>query len=132
MDNTDYDKQKDKEVEEVEEVISHYKLTLTHRKHQGLEIAVRDIIRKVDALKAEGAKVKASGPSRLPIKRLHLTTRKSPCGNGTNSYDHWEMKIHKRVFHLHCSQKNFQSITAGLYTEAGMILDAEEIEESEE
>ena len=132
MDNTDYDKQKDKEVEEVEETISHYKLTLTHRKHEGLEIAVRDIVRKVEALKAEGAKVKASGPARLPIKRLHLTTRKSPCGNGTNTYDHWEMKIHKRVFHLYCSQKNFQSITAGLYTEAGMILDAEEIEEGEE
>ena len=132
MDNADYDKQKDKEVEEQEETICHYKLTLTHRKHNGLEIAVRDITRKVDALKTEGAKIKASGPSRLPVKRLHLCTRKSPCGNGTNSYDNWEMKIHKRVFHLHCSQKNFQSITAGLYTEAGMILDAEEIDESED
>ncbi len=24
----------------------------------------------------------------------------SPCGNGTNTYDHWEMRIHKRVFQV--------------------------------
>ena len=127
-----YDKNKEKEFEEEEEEISHYKLTLTHKKHKGLEISVKDILRKVESLKTEGAKVKASGPARLPTKRLNLTTRKSPCGNGTNTYDQWEMRIHKRVFHIYCSQKNFQSITSGLYTEPGMILDAEELDESED
>lgn len=126
-----YDKTKEKEIEEEEEEIAHYKLTLTHKKHRGLELAVKDIMRKVENLKNDGARVKSSGPGRMPIKRLKITTRRSPCGNGTNTFDTWEMKIHKRVFHIHCSQKNFQSITSGLYTEPGMILDAEEIDESE-
>lgn len=34
----------------------------------------------------------------MPTKRLKICTRKSPCGNGTNTFDNWEMRIHKRVF----------------------------------
>ena len=41
-DNYDKTKKKDMQEEEQEE-ISHYKLTLTHLKHQGLEKAARDI-----------------------------------------------------------------------------------------
>lgn len=120
------DKLKDKEIEEQEkEVISSFKLTLTHRHHKGLELCIRDILRKVESLvKDNNANVKASGPARLPTKRMHITTRKSPCGNGTNTFDHFEMRIHKRVFHISCSDKNFQAIVGGVYTEPGMILEA--------
>lgn len=45
-------------------------------------------------------KVKVSGPVRMPTKVLRITTRKSPCGEGTNSWDHLEMRIHKRVIDL--------------------------------
>jgi len=37
------------------------------------------------------------GPIPLPTKKLKITTRKSPCGNGTATFDHFEMRIHKRV-----------------------------------
>lgn len=40
---------------------------------------------------------KMYGPIRLPTKRLRLTTRKSPCGEGTNTWEHYEMRIHKRI-----------------------------------
>eukprot|EP00427_Karlodinium_veneficum_P068372 CAMPEP_0169425560 /NCGR_PEP_ID=MMETSP1017-20121227/68630_1 /TAXON_ID=342587 /ORGANISM="Karlodinium micrum, Strain CCMP2283" /LENGTH=90 /DNA_ID=CAMNT_0009535401 /DNA_START=303 /DNA_END=572 /DNA_ORIENTATION=- len=46
-----------------------------------------------------GAKEKelhVAGPVRLPTKTLRLTVRKSPCGEGTNTYDRWEMRVHKR------------------------------------
>lgn len=103
-----YDKSKKKDVQEEEqEEISHYKLTLTHLKHQGLEKAARDIQKKVKSLEAEHVKVKCSGPGRMPTKNLYIGTRKSPCGNGTNTFDRWEMRIHKRVFHIYCSSKNF-------------------------
>lgn len=120
------EKLKDKEVEEQEkEVLSNFKLTLTHKQSKGLEICIRDIQRKIDSMvKDSNANVKASGPARMPTKRMHITTRKSPCGNGTNTFDHFEMRIHKRVFHITCSDKNFQAIVGGVYTEPGMILEA--------
>lgn len=119
------DKNKDKEVEVVEkEEILDYKLTLTHKNARGLETAIHDIQRKIESLNEPTAQIKASGPGRMPTKHLHITTRKSPCGNGTNTFDHFEMRIHKRVFHIKCSQKNFQNIVAGIRTEPGMILEA--------
>lgn len=44
--------------------------------------------------------VNISGVMRLPVKRLKITTRKSPCGEGTNSWDRYEMRIYKRVFNI--------------------------------
>lgn len=46
-------------------------------------------------LKTRGAKV--SGPIRLPTKSLHLSVRKTPCGEGTPTYDFYELRIHKRL-----------------------------------
>jgi len=40
------------------------------------------------------------GPIPMPTKRLKITTRKSPCGEGKATFDHFEMRIHKRVIDL--------------------------------
>ncbi len=40
------------------------------------------------------------GPIPLPTKRLKITTRKSPCGNGTATFDRYEMRVHKRIVDL--------------------------------
>ncbi|RZD30535.1 30S ribosomal protein S10 [Candidatus Parvarchaeota archaeon] len=40
------------------------------------------------------------GPIPLPTKRLKITTRKSPCGDGTATFDRFEMRVHKRVLDL--------------------------------
>jgi small subunit ribosomal protein S10 len=40
------------------------------------------------------------GPIPLPTKRFKITTRKSPCGNGSATFDRFEMRIHKRVIDL--------------------------------
>jgi small subunit ribosomal protein S10 len=40
------------------------------------------------------------GPIPLPTKKLKLSSRKSPCGNGTATWDHFEMRIHKRLIDL--------------------------------
>lgn len=124
-----YDKQKDKDVEQVEqEEVHHFKLTLTHRNPKGLEITVRELQKKIESLKELNTNLRASGCGRMPTKVLSISPRKSPCGNGTNTYDHYELRIHKRVFHIHCSQKNFQNLISGVYTEPGMILEADELE----
>lgn len=41
-----------------------------------------------------------SGPIALPTKKLKLTTRKSPCGEGKASWDRFEMRVHKRLIDL--------------------------------
>ncbi len=46
---------------------------------------------------AEKTGVKLKGPIPLPTKRLVVSTRKSPAGQGTHSFDKWEMRIHKRL-----------------------------------
>jgi small subunit ribosomal protein S10 len=45
----------------------------------------------------EKSGIKLRGPHPLPTKKLKVVTRKSPCGQGTNSYDKYEMRIHRRV-----------------------------------
>ena len=45
------------------------------------------------------------GPIPLPTKKLKVTTRKSPCGNGTATFDRFEMRIHKRLIDLPANEK---------------------------
>ena len=52
----------------------------------------------------------ASGPVPLPTKKLKVTTRKSPCGNGTATFDRYEMRIHKRLIDLPANEKVLHSI----------------------
>ncbi len=49
---------------------------------------------------AKKTKVKMSGPIALPTKKLKLTTRKSPDGEGKASWERYEMRIHKRLIDL--------------------------------
>ncbi len=51
------------------------------------------------------------GPRRLPTKTLRITTRKSPCGEGTNTYDRFQMRIHKRVFDIEAPADMVRGIT---------------------
>jgi len=46
-----------------------------------------------------------SGPVPLPTQKLKVTTRKSPCGNGTATFDRFEMRIHKRLIDLPANEK---------------------------
>ena len=50
------------------------------------------------------------GPIPLPTKRLKITTRKSPCGQGTATFDRFEMRIHKRVIDLPADDRVLHSV----------------------
>lgn len=41
---------------------------------------------------AKDKQLKVKGPVRMPTKTLKITTRKSPCGEGTNTWDTFEMR----------------------------------------
>lgn len=54
---------------------------------------------------AQKSGVVISGPVPLPTKKLKITTRKSPCGNGTATFDNFEMRIHKRLIDFPANEK---------------------------
>ena len=66
----------------------------------------------IDRIKAisSSAGVPISGPIPLPTKRLKVTTRKSPCGDGTATFDRFEMRIHKRLIDLPSNDKILHNI----------------------
>ncbi|CAK1590061.1 unnamed protein product [Parnassius mnemosyne] len=49
-------------------------------------------------------KLSVKGPVRMPTKILRITTRKTLCGDlktPLKTWDHFQMRIHKRVIDLH-------------------------------
>jgi small subunit ribosomal protein S10 len=46
---------------------------------------------------ADKTGVKMYGPVPLPTKILKITTRKSPCGEGSVTWEHYQLRIHKRL-----------------------------------
>ena len=54
--------------------------------------------------------VKVEGPIPLPVKRLNVVTRKSPCGSGTETYEKWEMKMHRRIIDINADDKAIRQL----------------------
>ncbi len=46
---------------------------------------------------ADNQNARIAGPIPLPTKKLRVVTRKTPCGDGTHTFDRWEIRIHKRL-----------------------------------
>jgi small subunit ribosomal protein S10 len=75
---------------------------------------------------AEKTGVDMRGPIPLPTKKLKVTTRKGPCGNGTATWDRFEMRIHKRLIDLGIDERALRlvmrvPIPEGLNIEIEMI-----------
>ena len=71
--------------------------------------AVNTICETIRVL-AKRSGIVISGPVPLPTKRLKITTRKSPCGDGTATFDNFEMRIHKRLIDLPANEKVLHQI----------------------
>ena len=59
---------------------------------------------------AEKTGVKMAGPIPLPTKHLVIPTRKSPCGEGTHSWEHYEMRVHKRLINIDANERCMRRI----------------------
>ena len=57
------------------------------------------VIESIEGITAR-AGVVMRGPIPLPTRRMKVTTRKSPCGDGTATFDRFEMRVHKRIIDL--------------------------------
>ena len=54
--------------------------------------------------------VQLRGPVPLPTKRLKLTTRKSPSGEGKASWERFEMRIHKRLIDIGADERTLRLV----------------------
>ncbi len=73
---------------------------------------VKELNQLCDAMRqiAQKTKVRMKGPIHLPTRRLRITTRKSPCGEGTNTWEKWEMRIHKRLIEMEADVRALREI----------------------
>ncbi len=80
--------------------------------------SIKDIVDKTG--------VEMRGPIPLPTKKLRVTTRKSPDGEGTETWERYEMRIHKRLIDLGIDERALRlvmrvPIPDGLNIEIEMI-----------
>ena len=99
------------------EQIHKIRISLSSRNPKALEKVCSDLM-----IRAKDQKIKTRGPVRLPTRRLRMTVRKSPCGNGSASFDTYEMLIYKRLIDLYSPQDAVKQITA-INIEPGVDVD---------
>ena len=54
--------------------------------------------------------IKIKGPIPLPTKKLKVVTRKAPSGQGTHTYDRWEMRVHRRLIDLGADDRTMRQL----------------------
>lgn len=77
---------------------------------------------------ADKTGVEMRGPIPLPTKKMKITTRKSPDGEGKATWDRFEMRVHKRLIDLGVDERALRlvmrvPIPEGLNIEIEMIED---------
>merc|ERR1712007_184719 len=115
-----------KKGKEEEQPKLHFRLTITNRNVKSIEEVTNTIIERAKTRK-DISELTIRGPRRMPTKVLRITTRKSPCGNGTNTFDKYEMRIHKRVIDFDCTREDLKKIT-NIEIPAGIIIEANELD----
>ena len=91
-----------------EEAANHkIRITLTSRNVKSLEKVCQNLVAE-----AKKKTLKVKGPVRMPTKFLRITTRKTPCGEGSKTWDRYEMRIHKRLIDLHSPSEIVKQITS--------------------
>merc|ERR1712018_573701 len=86
--------------------IHRIRITLTSKNVKSLEKGCADLIKG-----AKDKELKVKGPVRMPTKTLRITTRKTPYGEGSKTWDRFQMRIHKRIVDFECAQAQILNIT---------------------
>ncbi|MCJ7423310.1 30S ribosomal protein S10 [Candidatus Bathyarchaeota archaeon] len=81
------------------------RIRLTSTDYMKLE----DVCNELKAI-AQKTGVKMNGPVPLPTKRLKVPVLKTPCGEGTATWDKWEMRIHKRLIDIDSEERVMRRI----------------------
>ncbi len=54
--------------------------------------------------------LKLQGPVPLPREELKVVVRRTPCGDGSDTYETWRKRIHKRIFIISGDEKNLVNV----------------------
>jgi small subunit ribosomal protein S20e len=72
-------------------------------------MVTKNLVDNAKKLNSSGVTIK--GPVRLPNKHLRICTRRSPCGEGSKTWDNFEMTIFKRYIDITCTTSQIKEIT---------------------
>jgi small subunit ribosomal protein S10 len=99
-----------------------------HARIKLASIEIGKINRICSDIKSIAEKTGASmrGPIPLPTKKLKVTTRKSPDGEGKASWERYEMRLHKRLIDIGANERTLRlvmrvPIPEGLNIEIEMV-----------
>nr|XP_044997423.1 40S ribosomal protein S20-like [Jaculus jaculus] len=101
----------------VEPEVALHKIQITLSSLKSLEKVCADLIRGAKDKNLKVLKVK--GPVRMPTKTLRITTKKTPCGEGSKTWDPFQMRIHKRLIDVH-SPSEIVKQSISISTEPGV------------
>jgi len=59
---------------------------------------------------SERTGVHMAGPIPLPTKHMKVPVRKAPDGEGSETWDRWEMRIHKRLIDLDSDERALRQL----------------------
>lgn len=76
----------------------------------GTEPTKVDSVCKQIKMISERTGVDIRGPIPLPTRRLKVPMRKSPDGEGSETYDRWEMRVHKRLIYLDADERALRQL----------------------
>ena len=57
------------------------------------------VISQIKAM-AKVLNMKINGPIFLPTKKLTITTRRTPCGDGSDTYERWQKRVSRRILEV--------------------------------
>jgi len=102
---------------EVESTNHRIRVTLNSQNTENIEKVCADLISR-----AKMKKLTVKGPVRLPTKTLRIHTRKTPNGEGSKTWDFYEMRIHKRLIDLTTTSEMLRQIL-NINIETGVQVD---------
>lgn len=70
---------------------------------------VEEVCEKIKEI-AERTGVNLAGPIPLPTRKLVVPIRKSPDGEGTATWDRWQMRVHKRLIDLDADERALRQL----------------------
>ncbi len=70
---------------------------------------LEDVCRQIKEI-AQRTGVDISGPIPLPTKRLVVPVMRNPSGEGTKTWDKYELRIHKRLIDLEADERTLRLI----------------------
>lgn len=85
------------------------RITMVSKNAKEIERVAYDIFRQ-----AKGAGAKCKGPSSFKNNKMTITTRRSPCGNGSNTYDRYTMVVRKKYIDVTTTYGVFKEITSSI------------------